>query len=604
MNVQFHWVLLPLLVTTLFCLGTACYLGREAFRTDSKRTLSQANKAQSAVLLALAVQAFGQVLVVSGTTEPVMVAGMYLTVLTSMWAALSWFVFATLYTGREHWLTRRTVALLAAGVLVGTVLTLTDPFHGRVLVGTGVDRVETEWVLRYELGLGAWYAGSYTWLVSAVAIWLLFQKFLTSRNVYRKIAFFHVVGGTSLNLAMLVASLGLGPVRYLALGPAMFALVIVVVAPTVVSQRYLRLIPVDRLFGVLGSRFRNLSPMARDTIIETMQNGILVLDHDNRIVDLNPMGRRMIGATDRRVVGKPLQTVTPASTFLTDETGFLDPTTTDAEFRGVWVEADDEERRCFDLTITGLGPADDPAGRVALINDVTDRERRKGMLRRRTEELERQNEQLDQFAGVVSHDLRNPLNVARGYLETVDGNEDAVAEVDHSLGRMEAIIDDVLTLAREDRTLGETEQVTLDSLAREACGDVATGDAELVVDDSASFEADPDRLLSLFENLFRNARDHAGPSVTVTVGTTETGFYVADDGPGIPESERDSVLEFGYTTTDSGTGFGLAIVTQVAHAHGWNVDVTESENGGGRFEFGNIVESEVEAFGVSTSLGE
>jgi PAS domain S-box-containing protein len=600
MNVQFHWILLPLLVTTLFCLGTAFYLGREAFSADSKRTLNRANKLQSAVLLALAVQAFGQVLVVSGTTETVMVSGMYVTILASMWAALSWFFFASLYTGREHLLTRRTVPLLAAGALAGTVLTLTDPLHGSVLVGTGVERVGTEWVLQYELGPGAWYAGVYTWSVAGVAIWFLFRKFLTSRNVYRKISFFHVVGGTSLNVTTFVASLGLSPVRYFTLAPATFALVIVVVAPTVVSYRYLRLIPVDRLFGVLGDRFRNLSPMARDTIIQTMQSGILVLDHDNRVVDLNPMGRRMIGADDRRVVGKPLQVVTPPSAFLTDETSFLDPATTDGEFQGVWVETPDDERRCVDITITGLGPAEDPVGRVALISDVTDRERRKGMLRRRTDELERQNEQLDQFAGVVSHDLRNPLNVARGYLESVDGNEDAVAEVDHSLGRMEAIIDDVLALAREGRSLGETEPVDLDSLAREAWGNVATEDAELVVAGTASFEADPDRLLSLFENLFRNARDHGGPGVTVTVGPTRDGFSVADDGPGIPPEERDDVLEFGYTTDDSGTGFGLAIVMQVADAHGWDVAVTESENGGARFEFRNVNRSNVPALGVSS----
>ncbi|WP_440991214.1 histidine kinase N-terminal 7TM domain-containing protein [Haloarchaeobius baliensis] len=585
MELQLQWVLLPLLVTTVFCLGTAIYIAHEASRDRSKRALNRANVAQSVVLVTLSLQAFGQLVTVSGTTEPVMVTGMYLTLLASMWAALSWFVFASLYTGREHWLTRHSVGLLTAGAVFGTVLTLSDPLHGRVLADTAVRSAGSDRVLDYRLALGAWYAGVYTWTVSSVAIWLLFRKFLTSRNVYRKIAFFHVVGGTILSAATFVSSIGLSPLPYLVLGPAAFALVIVVVAPTVVSSRYLRLIPIERLFGVLGERFRNLSPMARDTIIETMGNGILVLDHDNRIVDLNPMGRRMIGATDSRVVGRPLTDALPESAILTDDTSFFDPAVTDAEFQGVWVETDDGTQRCFDVSITGLGPPDEPAGRVALISDVTDRERRKQMLGRRTDELERQNEQLDQFAGVVSHDLRNPLNVARGYLGTVDGNEAAVAEVDQSLARMEAIIDDVLTLAREGRSLGETEAVDLESLAREAWGNVATGDAELVVDGSASFAADPDRLLSLFENLFRNARDHAGPGVTVTVDTTETGFSVADDGPGIPAELRDEVFEFGYTTADCGTGFGLAIVTQVADAHGWDSDVAESEAGGARFVF-------------------
>jgi signal transduction histidine kinase len=71
----------------------------------------------------------------------------------------------------------------------------------------------------------------------------------------------------------------------------------------------------------------------------------------------------------------------------------------------------------------------------------------------------------------------------------------------------------------------------------------------------------------------------------VTVGWEDSGLYVADDGPGIPEGEREDVLDFGYTTNEAGTGFGLAIVDQVAQAHGWELSVTESTAGGARFEF-------------------
>ena len=75
-------------------------------------------------------------------------------------------------------------------------------------------------------------------------------------------------------------------------------------------------------------------------------------------------------------------------------------------------------------------------------------------------------------------------------------------------------------------------------------------------------------------------------SVTVEVGPLADGdgFYVADDGPGIPEGERGEVFEFGYSTEEAGTGFGLAIVKEVAEAHGWTVSATESGVGGARFE--------------------
>ena len=92
------------------------------------------------------------------------------------------------------------------------------------------------------------------------------------------------------------------------------------------------------------------------------------------------------------------------------------------------------------------------------------------------------------------------------------------------------------------------------------------------------------RLEQLLENLFRNAVDHAGEDVTVTVGDLDDEFYVADDGPGISDDERDRVFEDGYSTVEEGAGLGLAIVAGIAEAHGWSVTVTESEDGGARFE--------------------
>ncbi len=73
----------------------------------------------------------------------------------------------------------------------------------------------------------------------------------------------------------------------------------------------------------------------------------------------------------------------------------------------------------------------------------------------------------------------------------------------------------------------------------------------------------------------RNAVEHGGEDVTVTVGELDDGFYVEDDGPGIPENARDNVFDVGYSTTEDGTGFGLSIVKQVADAHGWTIRVTD-----------------------------
>ena len=202
-------------------------------------------------------------------------------------------------------------------------------------------------------------------------------------------------------------------------------------------------------------------------------------------------------------------------------------------------------------------------------------------------ELERQNEQLGEFAGVISHDLRNPLTVADGYLELASetGDDEYFTKIENAHDRMNAIIEDVLTLTRQGERIAETSSVSLTAVAEDAWANVATADAELVVnEDPGTIEADEGRLKQLFENLYRNAIEHAGEDVTVRVGRSPTGFYVEDDGPGIPENEREKVFDSGYTTGEEGTGMGLTIVETIATAHGWAIEVTDGAEGGVRFE--------------------
>ena len=117
---------------------------------------------------------------------------------------------------------------------------------------------------------------------------------------------------------------------------------------------------------------------------------------------------------------------------------------------------------------------------------------------------------------------------------------------------------------------------------------VETGEATLVTDNDATVTADRSRLQQLLENLFGNAIEHAGEDVMITVGMFDDGFFVSDDGTGIPESERDDVFEPGYSGSEGGTGFGLSIVERVADAHGWEIHVTESTDGGARFEITGV----------------
>jgi len=206
------------------------------------------------------------------------------------------------------------------------------------------------------------------------------------------------------------------------------------------------------------------------------------------------------------------------------------------------------------------------------------------------QELERRAEQLKKYARLVFHDIRNPLNVAKGHVEIlaneIDTGTEHVEQIRSSLNRIESLTD-------EDAGIGEIktaqfDHVSVDDIAESSWQNVATGAATLTVDADRVIAADEKALRRLFENLFRNAIAHAGDAPLVRIGLLDSGFFLEDTGPGIPPEERDSVFERGYSLGDGNGGLGLFIVKNVADSHGWAVEAAESPGGGARFEFTDV----------------
>jgi PAS domain S-box-containing protein len=194
-------------------------------------------------------------------------------------------------------------------------------------------------------------------------------------------------------------------------------------------------------------------------------------------------------------------------------------------------------------------------------------------------ELEQRNERLEEFSSVLSHDLRNPLNVVAGRVELLQDqlDDEHLDRVADAVDRMDGMIDDLLELAQTDADITETEPVDVEQIARAAWETVETGAATLRTDLDRTVAADEGRLRQLFENLFRNAVEHAGEDVTVQVEEVPGGFAVEDDGAGIPAERREDVFESGVTESPDGTGLGLSIVAQIVSAHDWEIEITDGE---------------------------
>lgn len=205
-------------------------------------------------------------------------------------------------------------------------------------------------------------------------------------------------------------------------------------------------------------------------------------------------------------------------------------------------------------------------------------------------ELQRENERLDTFTSVVSHDLRNPLNVATGRLELAQGDCDSehLDAINDAHERMKTLIEDLLSLARQGEAVTDPEPVDLSVIVDKCWENVETTGSSLTINGNRTIQADESRLKQVFENLFRNAVEHGGEDVSITIGNLETGFYVEDTGSGIPEDAYDEIFEVGYSTVQEGTGYGLGIVREIIEAHGWEVTVTDSDAGGARFEIADV----------------
>jgi len=247
------------------------------------------------------------------------------------------------------------------------------------------------------------------------------------------------------------------------------------------------------------------------------------------------------------------------------------------------IQRPDGDVRFCEFSATSIDYEGDVAV-LASIRDITERKARE-------RDLERQNERLEEFASVVSHDLRNPINVARGSLDLAasTGDDEHLDRASDALDRMEALVEDVLELARQGQLVDETEAVSVAEVAADAWDCVDAPESTLEVETDLVVDADPSRLQELFENLFRNAVEHAAVDggVAVTVTACEDGFAVTDDGPGLPDDSHDEVFERGFTSVEDGTGFGLAIVESIATAHGWTIDAVPADGDadrGARFE--------------------
>jgi signal transduction histidine kinase len=479
-------------------------------------------------------------------------------------------VFALRYVGTDRWVTRGSVLALAVLPAVTLALVALGPDPPLHYTSVGIQRVDGWPVADLALGPWFWVHALYEYGLILFGVFLLARYALGTLEPFRTQAV--VLAGSflfMLTVNVVYLSFGLAPFPGADLTPLGL-----VVGLSVIG------------IAVFRVRLVDVVPVARDRVFLTLTDPVVVVDGEGRVVDTNEAAAPLLRSEE---AGRPVGEVLPAAAL---EAGLQDGSvdskeialTVDGADRWYLVRRQWVDDRAFALVFT----------------DVTERHEREA--------------QLEEFASVVSHDLRNPLSVAKAHVELAGEADDAgphLEEADVALDRIDHIVEELLTLTREGDRVTDPAPVDLERVAREAWGTVTTDGATLVVDGTTTLRGDYGRIRRAFENLFRNSVEHGSTSsrpeaddavehgstdtetepnggeggVTVTVGPTEDGFAVEDDGPGVPADLRERVFDRGYTTETGGTGLGLAIVARMARAHGWSVELVEADSGGARFEF-------------------
>jgi hypothetical protein len=196
---------------------------------------------------------------------------------------------------------------------------------------------------------------------------------------------------------------------------------------------------------------------------------------------------------------------------------------------------------------------------------------------------------VETVSGILTHELRNHIEVAQSYFQLVrdDTDHPHFDTIERALTRIAQFTEKTAVVARQE--IPDTDRTACDvqAVATTAWDHVETADADLHADDSTVVRANRFLLEVLFENLFRNSIEHAGPAPDIHVGGEAAGLYITDTGPGIPPEAREAVFDWGYSG-DDGSGIGLALVKRIVEAHGWEIAITERDGGGARFEISGV----------------
>ena len=511
----------------------------------------------------------------------------------------AWLYLSLQYTGRERWLTqhRYGLELFLLGPTITAVLVWFNEAHGLIWQTTRLDNSGPFIMLVLTYGVWFWVHVALSYLYLALGTAVLLKSFSQAQSLYKGQVGILLIGALMPWLGNLLYITKLNPLPDLDLTPLAFILTGLITAG-----------------GMFRFQFLNIVPIARDTIIEGMRDGLIVLDAQNRIVDMNPAAETITQRPLAKAFGQSFTQVLNQCNQLSGGTANKQGSIAEI-ITGVGDTARYYEVQSVQLTNRHWRRT----GRLIVLHETTDHKQFESELQRAKEEAETAVKTKSAFLANMSHEIRTPLNAVIGMAELLrntplNSEQNEIIETIYtSSDALLSIINNILDFSKIDAGKVDLEQVPFDLRdCLEASLNIIAPrvNANAVklayyVDEQTpnAFAGDVVRLRQVLVNLLSNAAkftEEGKISVHVTSEQLDNGqfqlyFVVKDTGIGIPPDriktlfESFSQADVSTTRKYGGTGLGLAISQKLAQLMGGDIQVESEVGAGSTFLFTIVV---------------
>jgi signal transduction histidine kinase len=517
-------------------------------------------------------------------------------VLKIFWSKLEYFgavstpvlylIFVLRFTGKGRFITPKNILLLLVIPFITLLVAFTNEKHHLLWSGFSSISEKTN-IMEYYHGIWFWIGYlAYNNLLFILSTYFLFYFIFYQKKVFRAQGFIIFFAGLSPWIASIFYLFGISPVSGIDLPP-----ISIILSGSLFA------------FAILYTPFLDLVPVAREKLVEVLPEGILVLDGQNRILDINVAALSFLGIQNKNIIG--IQAEYSDATFVL----LLDAVLNHENIMETDIELNGE---ISTYRITKQAILSHPNSRLVVIHNITERKQLELKINNQNNELSRLNSDKDRFISILAHDLRSPFCSLLGFSELLSENihrfdnteiESSATSVHQSAKKVFNLLEDLLLWANSQagKIACEPQDVSFTFI----CSEILEVFGPLAYSKGISIDrcflseqkifADDNMLKTIMRNLMSNAIKFTNPGGHIIISAEQTGtgvtVAVSDDGIGMTPEALGRLFDISQATStvgtsnETGTGLGLFLCQDFVERHKGKIWVNSEYNKGTTFYF-------------------